>query len=342
MITIYTAGHARHDPPHEFLEGRLISYNETPSRAETILRAVHEAGLGPVVEPREWGQEPILAVHTPAYLEHLRTIYERWCVAGGPAEGALPAIIPVRGLERRSPSPFAEVGYFAFDLSAPVGPHTYEVALGSAHCALTGAALLLEGERLTYALCRPPGHHAHPALMGGFCYLNNAAIAAEHLARATGRPVALLDIDVHAGNGTQAIFYERADVLFLSIHGAPEWEYPYFAGFADEAGAGAGAGYTVNYPLEAGVDDGRYLGVLDEALARITAFGPAYLVLSAGFDTFAGDPLGKFSLSSACYPAIGARIAALGLPTLVVQEGGYTVAALGQNVVGLLRGLGGK
>jgi len=209
--------------------------------------------------------------------------------------------------------------------------------------ALTGAALLLEGQPLAYALCRPPGHHAGTDLYGGYCYLNNAAIAAQHLAggleRAERHRVAILDIDFHHGNGTQQIFYEREDVLFVSIHADPAREYPFFAGYADERGAGAGLGYTLNYPLEAGVADGRYLAVLDRALAAVAEYAPRYLVLSAGFDTFGGDPIGDFALSTAAYPAIGRRIAALGLPTLVVQEGGYAIAALGENAAGLLRGL---
>jgi acetoin utilization deacetylase AcuC-like enzyme len=174
--------------------------------------------------------------------------------------------------------------------------------------------------------------------MGGYCYLNNAAIATHALTSGAQR-VAILDIDVHAGNGTQAIFYDRDDVLFVSLHGAPDWEYPYFSGYSGERGQGAGLGFTMNFPLEKGVDDTRYLAVLAAALAHIRAFAPAYLVLSAGFDTFHADPLGQFRLTTPVYHEIGAQVAALGVPVLAVQEGGYTLAALGDNVVSLLRGL---
>lgn len=338
MIVIYPAGHERHDPPFEFLEGSLTPFTDTPRRATTILQATSAAGIGPVIAPDKLGLEPILAVHSAPYLHHLRTIQGRWH-AEGFGTVALPSVLPVRELQRSSPALHAQVGYYAFDLSAPVAAATFEVALASAHAALSGARLLREGQRFVYALCRPPGHHAHRELMGGFCYLNNAAIAANELAANGTVRVALLDIDVHAGNGSQAIFYERGDVLFLSIHGAPEWEYPYFSGFADERGAGAGAGATRNYPLPPGIGDAAYLAVLGEALDAVAAFGARFLVLSAGFDAYEHDPLSKLRLTTLGFAAIGRQIASLNLPTLVVQEGGYAVDDLGRNVVSLLEGL---
>ncbi|MBZ0292391.1 MAG: histone deacetylase family protein [Anaerolineae bacterium] len=338
MYIIYSPDHALHNPPQEFMEGTLSTYLESPRRAEIILQAVQEAALGEIVAPANFGLNPILAIHHADYVDHLRTIYERWVALGGAPQAALPSIYPQRDLFRQVPvSPWATVGYYSLDLSAPVTEGTYAAARRSAHVALTGARYLLDGEKLAYALCRPPGHHASADLMGGYCYFNNAAIAAQHLVQSG--PVAILDIDVHGGNGTQAIFYERSDVLFISIHGAPEWEYPYFCGYADERGAGAGEGYNFNYPLPKGTDDEAYLRVLDEALAHIYRHRPAYLVLSAGFDTFKDDPLGQLALTTPGYEAIGQRIAALGVPTLVVQEGGYAVDALGQNAVSLLRGL---
>ncbi len=324
------------------MEGKFATYLEAPVRADIIVKAVQDAAIGPILAPGDFGLMPITAVHKPDYVEHLRTIYDRWLALGGPAEAAFPSIIPhQRHLSRFSPSPWAEIGYYSFDLSAPVTATTYEAALASAYCALTGVGHLMEGQRFVYALCRPPGHHATQDLMGGYCYFNNAAIAAQHIA-GMGYRVAILDIDVHGGNGTQAIFYDRDDVLFISIHGAPEWEYPYFSGYADERGSGAGEGYTLNYPLEKGTDDAEYLQVIDHAMTDILNYEPDYLVLSAGFDTFKGDPLGKFELTTPCYHDIGSKIAALGLPVLVVQEGGYAVAALGENVVSLLRGLEAK
>lgn len=341
MLVVCPPQHARHAPPHEFWQGRLAPYAETPARAEIILRALAAAGIGAPVAPDDWGLAPVLAVHAADYVDHLRTLYARWIAAGGAPEAAFPSTFPRPGLDRVSQAPLALPGLYCFDMSAPVTEGTYAAALEAAHCAVTAAARLLAGARAAYALCRPPGHHAGPDLMGGYCYFNNAAIAAHYLTQRGAPRVAILDVDVHAGNGTQAVFYERADVLFASIHGSPDWEYPYFSGYADERGAGPGLGFTLNFPLEQGVDDTRYLAVLDAALAHIHAFAPHAVVLSAGFDTFHADPLGRFRLTTPVYHEIGARVAALGAPVLAVQEGGYAVDALGENVVSLLRGLAG-
>ena len=360
MITIFSPDHALHDAPHEFLDGKLIPPHEAPIRVRMILEALEHARLGPVQSPRAFDLDPIRAIHDHDYLAYLAQAYERWVAAGGDPAAVLPSTLAVRWMSRRSVGALVAPGYYSFDLSAPIVAGTYRAARSAADAALTGAALLLEGQRLVYALCRPPGHHAGRDLYGGYCYLNNAAIAAEYLLGATNdeRPptadyaqsslvtrhsslVAILDIDFHHGNGTQQIFYERDDVLFVSIHADPAREYPYFAGYADQRGAGAGMGFNLNFPLEAGVTNARYLAVLEQALAAIADFTPRFLVLSAGFDTFGGDPIGDFALTADAYPLIGQRIAQLGLPTLVVQEGGYAVAALGENATGLLRGLNG-
>jgi acetoin utilization deacetylase AcuC-like enzyme len=348
MITIFSADHTQHTAPHEFLDGRLISPYESPARAAMILAAIERAGYGPVLPPRAFAETAILAVHDPEYLDYLEHAYERWVAAGGDPAAVLPSTLAVRWMGRKCVGPLVAPGYYSFDLSAPIVAGTYRAARAAADVALTGAALLLEGQPYVYALCRPPGHHAGSDLYGGYCYLNNAAIAAQYLLASNVQTlqrsnaptsVAILDIDFHHGNGTQQIFYTRGDVFFASIHADPAREYPYFAGYADERGAGAGLGYNLNIPLEAGMSDARYLAVLEIALQAITTFGARYLVISAGFDTFGGDPIGDFALTSAAYPAIGRRIAELGLPTLVVQEGGYAVAELGDNVAGLLRGM---
>lgn len=344
MQTVYSPEHTLHDPPSDFFEGNLVPYEEMPRRAEIIREAILAANLGPVIAPRDYGLEPIRAVHTDDYLEHFRTIHDDWTAAGGSPISVLPAVFPRPGFDRPSPSPFARAAQYTFDLSAPVTRTTYDAALASAYCALTAADLVADGgsggEAFAYALCRPPGHHAYAGLMGGFCFLNNAAIAAQALA-SRGARVAILDIDVHHGNGTQAIFYDRADVLFVSIHGSPEWEYPYFAGFADERGTGQGEGYTLNLPVARGTGDDEYLSVCDVALKSIQSFAPDFLVVSAGFDTFGGDPLSKLQITTLGFGRIGARIASLKLPTVVVQEGGYAVEQLGLNVVSFLQGLAG-
>jgi len=357
MITIFSPDHALHNAPHEFLDGKLIPPHESPMRVQMILEALERAGIRPIQPPRAFDIDPIRAVHNDDYLAYLAQAYERWVAAGGDAAAVLPSTLAVRWMSRRSVGPLVAPGYYSFDLSAPIVAGTYRAARAAADAALTGAALLLEGQPLAYALCRPPGHHAGRDLYGGYCYLNNAAIAAQYLAignwgSGTGSApnsqspipnsqsrVAILDIDFHHGNGTQQIFYDRDDVLFVSIHADPVREYPYFAGYADERGAGAGAGFNLNFPLEAGVTNARYLAVLEQALAAIADFAPRFLVLSAGFDTFGGDPIGDFALTADAYPLIGRQIAMLGLPTLVVQEGGYAVAALGENAAGLLGGL---
>jgi acetoin utilization deacetylase AcuC-like enzyme len=344
----------QHDPPFELLDGRRVAYFEAPRRVAIITAALAEAGFVPPVAPQAFDLAPILAVHHAGYVAYLESAYAHWTAAGLPADAVLPSALPLIGSAERAAHPTALAGRYMFDLSAPITAGTYAAARGAVDAALTGAATLLRGERSAYALCRPPGHHAAPALAGGYCFLNNAAVAANYLARGgviagaatddgefwgmRAPVVAVLDIDYHHGNGTQAIFYERSDVFCVSIHADPAREYPFYLGFADERGAHAGEGYNLNLPLEAGIDDVQFQTVLDQALNAIAAYGPRYLVVSAGFDTFIDDPLGDFALTTAGYEALGAQIAQLGLPTLFVQEGGYAVEALGRNVVSLLAG----
>jgi acetoin utilization deacetylase AcuC-like enzyme len=220
------------------------------------------------------------------------------------------------------------------DLSACIVAGTYQAALSSANCALSAAQFTAENSSSAFALCRPPGHHAGKDYAGGYCFINNASVVANWLS-SKGK-VALLDIDYHAGNGTQDIFYERNDVLTISIHADPDFEYPHYIGFADESGAGAGLGFHKNFPLTAGTTDVEYLSALDEALGMIKKFAPKHLVVSAGMDTFDGDPLGKFKVSRGGFAEIGKRISALDLPAAIIMEGGYANKALGENVVALL------
>ncbi len=338
MLTIYCDRHRLHNPPYEFLEQGLVPYTEAPARAEAIVAALRTAGIGPIVAPDDFGLEAIRAVHSDEYIHHLQTIFEQWVAVGGTAKAVMPFTFPRPGLDQPSLTPYARVGRYAFDMSAPITATSWEAILSSAHCALTGADRVATGARVAYALCRPPGHHASQDLMGGYCFLNNAAIAADFLSQGRRRRVAIVDVDVHHGNGTQRIFYERGDVFFVSIHGAPDWEYPYFLGHDHERGEGDGLGTTLNFPLGKGVADTEYLAVLDEALLAVRAFDPSYLVVSAGFDTFNGDPLGQFRLTTGAYGEMGRRFAALDRPTLFVQEGGYAIHALGENVVSLLHG----
>lgn len=336
MNTIYSDAHLGHQPEREFFEAHWQPFQESASRAEAILRAVRESRLGEVIPPRAFGLAPIQAVHDGAYLGYLQTAYARWTAAGHDPAGVYGDTFALRRMSHRPDTPMALAGYYAMDLTAVIVAGTWLAAHAAAQCALTGAALLAESGRAAFALCRPPGHHAHRDLAGGYCFVNNAAVAA-HALSASGK-VAVLDVDFHHGNGTQDIFYARDDVLFVSIHADPARQYPYFIGARDERGAGRGLGFNVNYPLGAGTTDDAYLGVLESACEDVARFAPDVLVVSLGVDTFGGDPLGDFALTTGAFPRIGARIAQLGRPTLFVMEGGYAVDALGRNVTGVLAG----
>jgi acetoin utilization deacetylase AcuC-like enzyme len=230
------------------------------------------------------------------------------------------------------------LGYYSFDSSAPITAGTWRAAYDAAQCALTAAGLLDQGEHAAFALCRPPGHHASTAYFGGYCYLNNAAIAAQALLERGRSRIAILDVDYHHGNGTQSIFYARNDVLFASIHGDPQHEYPYFSGYAAQTGSGAGAGYTCNFPLPLGSGPERWFDALGQACARIREFWPQALVISLGVDTFERDPISSFKLRSADYRELGHAIRQLDVPTLFALEGGYALDAIGINVTNALLG----
>lgn len=322
-----------HAPALELMNGGFVPFAETPARAEAIL-----AALGPAEPPVDHGEAPLRAVHDEAYLAFLWSAHQDWRAAGraGDASGYAWPVVRRRPLDLARID--AKLGAYSFDASTPIAAGTWEGAYWSAQSALTGLDAVLAGERAAFALCRPPGHHAGRDYLGGYCYLNNAAIAAE-AAAAAGRRVAILDVDYHHGNGTQDIFYGRGDVLFVSIHADPRMDYPYYWGHADETGEGEGEGATLNLPLRRGTGLAAYLPALDTALARIAAFAPELLVVSYGADTYAGDPISHFRLETKDYAALGRRIAGLGLPVLTVMEGGYAVDALGANVASFLEGL---
>jgi acetoin utilization deacetylase AcuC-like enzyme len=350
MRTVYTPHHQGHATDAVRIHGE--AYGEVPARAEVLLAAIQRAGLGNVISPVDHGLEPILAIHAPDYVEFLRGAH----AAGlpyrhaGPIPPALASqsgrafvmadTFSTRSARRRSPHPWARFGYYSFDISAPFLEGTWEAAYWSAQCALTAADEVRRGTRATYALCRPPGHHALADQAGGFCYLNNAAIAARHLqTHSAAARVAIVDVDYHHGNGTQEIFYSDPSVLYTSLHGHPDEDYPFFWGTAEERGAGAGLGCNLNLPLPKGTGDGAYLAALETAGAAVRAFQPAYLVLSLGLDIVGGDPSplgGGFEVTRAGFQAIGRHLAALALPTVVVQEGGYRLDTLGENAVAVL------
>jgi acetoin utilization deacetylase AcuC-like enzyme len=336
VIVVHSPLHARHDGGLELHRGELVPTFESPARAELILAALTAGGFE-VVPPREIPESRLLGVHDADFVEFLRTAFARWRAEG--RDGCmLPSGFPARGLrqDRRPGGISGAMGWYAFDASTPIVEGSWDAALAAARSAMTAAALVSEGEAAAYALCRPPGHHAGRGSYGGYCFLNNAALAAQSL-RDTGESrVAVLDVDYHHGNGTQDIFWERDDVLFVSLHGTPDTEYPWFLGYADERGAGRGEGYTLNLPLPRGSGWDAYGAALAAALDAIRAFRPGALVVSLGVDTFEADPISAFRLAREHYPLMGSMIAGLGLPTVLVQEGGYAVEAIGANVAGVL------
>jgi acetoin utilization deacetylase AcuC-like enzyme len=279
-------------------------------------------------------------VHDAGFVDFLSRAWDLWQATGYKGE-AIATCWPARRMVQRQPEHIdGLLGYYALASETAISPGTWEAARASANVALTGAELIGANERSAFALCRPPGHHAAIDMYGGYCFLNNAAIAAQHLRERGASRVAVLDVDFHHGNGTQDIFYTRDDVLFLSIHGDPAWEFPHFLGYADETGAGAGEGFNVNYPLPRGTTFVEWRAVLDAALTRIRSYGPDVLVVSLGVDTFENDPISAFKLKSADFETYGAMIAGLGLPTLFVMEGGYDIDAVGVNTVNVLTGFG--
>ena len=297
-------------------------------------------GLGPIVPPNEYGLDPILRVHDADFVEFLRDAWRLWEAEGFKGE-AMPTCWPARRMSDKRPT-FIEglLGYYALASETSLTDGTWPAAYASAQVAITGAHEIIAGNS-TFALCRPPGHHAAYDMYGGYCFLNNAAIAAQTLRDNGMDRVAIVDVDFHHGNGTQDIFYTRDDVLFASLHGDPMDAFPHFLGHADEMGSDKGVGFTKNYPMPPGTTFETWRAALMDALAKVTAFNPDALVVSLGVDTFETDPISFFKLKSPDFITYGADIAALGLPTLFVMEGGYDIAEIGLNTVNVLSGFEG-
>lgn len=339
MKTFYTDAHAGHAPEQEFEGGRWTPAVEIPARAEAVLAEVRARGFGSIEPPRHFGHVPILRVHDAGFVNFLSTLTDEWRRYHGPeADVALASAWPGRGL-RDVPTRTVEgqIGHYCFDTATPVLPGTWPAALAAANVALTAADALARGERAAFALTRPPGHHASGDVYGGYCFLNNAAIAAQALTD-RGFRTAVLDVDYHHGNGTQTIFYKRSDVLTVSLHADPDYAYPHYLGFADERGAGAGEGFNLNLPLPLGTAWDGYAPALDAAIARVAAHRPDALVVSLGLDTYAGDPISKFKLTADDYFRMGAVIAGAGAQTLFVMEGGYAIGDLGRIAANVLEG----
>ncbi len=342
VIIIHSEEHRLQSGRSELNDGQLVPCYEKPERADIIRDRLAAIGLGPMAAPDPHGLEPLARVHDAGYLGFLQSAWDEWLVEHGDWD-ALPLNWVAPGMHRRvvPRSIDGRLGYYSFDAGTPITAGTWRAATAAANGALTGADRLRAGDRSVFALCRPPGHHAGRAFYGGYCFLNNAAIAAQSLRDNGAARVAVLDVDYHHGNGTQEIFWERGDVLFVSLHADPIDEFPYFSGHADEMGAGAGAGATLNLPLPWGTDWAAYAEALAVAARRIGDFAPDALVVSLGADTYGGDPISRFRLLSEDFLRMGAALAAIKLPTLFVMEGGYAVADLGVNVGNVLTGFEG-
>jgi acetoin utilization deacetylase AcuC-like enzyme len=341
MITVYSPQHRLRNARTELHRGELVRPFECPERAQFVLDRVRSERLGEVIAPQGFGSAPLAAVHDAGYLEFLAGAWGEWSATGAKGE-AIPDCWPARRMTQRAPRTIAgKLGYYAMAGETSISDGTWQAACIAADVALTGAQQLQGGARGAFALCRPPGHHAARDLYGGYCFLNNAAVAAQYLRDHGAARVAILDVDYHHGNGTQDIFYQRADVLFVSLHGDPATEFPYFSGYADETGAGDGAGFTLNFPLPRGTGFAEWRAALGQALARIREFRADALVVSLGVDTYLGDPISSFKLDSPDFSTYGGLIGACGLPTLFVLEGGYAVAEIGINVVNVLCGFEG-
>ena len=346
MKVVHTAAHLLHDPQVEYESSIAQTPFEHIGRAEAIRATLQADPRFVVQQPTQWGTAPIAAVHNPGLIRFLAEGWDLYTAEHPDVREVVPDVFALPGLRSkmslgREPTAIGgRVGYWCFETTTPLTQTTYTAALGAVDTALTATSLVLSGERSAYGLCRPPGHHATTDLYGGYCFFNNAAIAAHHVATTTGTKVTVLDVDYHHGNGTQQIFYDRDDVQYVSLHGDPARAYPYSVGFADETGSGRGLGYNHNFPLPVRADDDLWIATLEAACERIAAFGPSMLIVSLGLDTYITDPICDLAVTTDGMRRSGDVVRQLGLPTVVVQEGGYDVGALGAHVQAWLVGLG--
>lgn len=346
MRFVFSERQLRHEVSHFVQRGVRRPFPEVPDRARLLLAAIERRG-GRIETPEEYGPAPRAAIHSPEYLAFLEGAWRRWRDLPGASDVVIPNVHRTPGMDGYPSHVVGQAGWHMGDTSCPIAEGTWEAACAAADTAVHAARLVATGEaRHAYALCRPPGHHASAVMAGGFCYLNNAAIAVQAalpLLGTQGRPMraAVLDVDVHHGNGTQSIFYGRDDVLVVSVHADPGEFYPYFAGYAQERGEGRGLGFNLNLPLPIGTGEDGFLDAVTGACARITLFAPELLVVSLGFDTYRDDPLATFAVTTPGFARLAAIIAGLDLPTVLVQEGGYATAALADNLESFLGGYAG-
>ena len=342
MKVVFSEDHRKHFPQGELCGGELVTPFERPSRMEYILRELKARKLDDIMPPAKPRMRPIERIHDKGYIRFLKTAWSEWTAAGFRGE-IIPTGFPMRRMQLRVPRNIdGKAGYYALATETAITAGTWEAACASAAVAQTAQRLVADGAPSAFALCRPPGHHAASDMYGGYCFFNNAAMAAQMFIDQGASRVAVLDVDFHHGNGIQDIFYDRDDVLYVSLHGRPEDAYPYFLGYADEKGKGKGEGFNLNYPMPPGSPYAVWGKALESGCRKIARYGPDALVVSLGVDTFKEDPISFFKLESDDFRTYGARIARLRLPTLIVMEGGYAVEAIGINTVNVLEGfLGG-
>lgn len=326
MITVYSEDHRLHEGRQEFHRGKMHPCFERPERADLIIQRIRQENWEILSPEQNVDLGPLHHIHRPRYLSFLESIHGQWHTEH-PEEDAIAHVWSCRGMRQVEPeSIYGKLGFYSFDAGTPITAGTWRAALAAVRTALTAQQLVDSERRAVFALTRPPGHHAGSDFCGGYCFCNNAAIAAEAFLHAGAERVAILDVDFHHGNGTQSIFYERSDVLFVSLHG-------------DEAGRGMGKGFNVNYPLPPGTDWKRYRSTLLTALGVVGQFRPQRLIVSLGVDTFVGDPISTygFRLTTEDFVDMGRVLATNGLPTLFVMEGGY-YPQLGETVFAVLAG----
>ncbi len=341
MKVYFSRQHELHAPAYEFFRGERVPCFETPARAEIVHNELLARGHE-IRTPTVDSSDVLRQVHTPRYLAFLESAWEQW-LALDPGNAELqpfPSTWPVRTLRSDvEPDDFiARLGLYSMDNESPMVAGTWAAAKAGADAAASAAALVASGERSAFCAMRPPGHHAGADFMGGYCFLNNAAVAAQALRGHGCARVAILDVDYHHGNGTQSIFYDRPDVLYVSIHGDPRTEYPFYLGHADETGEGPGHGFNLNLPLPAGSQPAAWFSALDVACARVDRYRADVLVVSLGLDTYAGDPISRFALQADDFRRLGAQLRRLGLPTVLILEGGYATAELGVNAANVVGG----
>ena len=338
MKIVRSDDHLKHFPKGELTGGVFVRPFECPERWQHIMDRLGERCFKDYVDPSKLDMGPVKQIHDEGFLEFLETVWGKWTAEGYAGE-VMPTCFPARRMQVRKPEQVdGLVGYYALAIETAITSGTWEATQASAAIAQSAQRLISGGESSAFALCRPPGHHAASDMYGGYCFLNNAAIAAQMFLNDGAKRVAILDPDFHHGNGTQDIFYHRNDVLFASLHGEPEHAFPHFLGYKDETGAGKGEGFNVNYAMAPGTGYDIWSAAMDDAISRIRDYSPDALVVSLGVDTFERDPISFFKLKSDDFTDYGSRIAKLKLPTLFCMEGGYAVAEIGVNTVNVLEG----